>query len=121
MSYATLKANAHNRIRSTFGTDADGAQLYVWHSGAQVTAYQSSGARGRNLLSAILVKDDTITVNATKSEFTTAPVPGDSISLGTVLASARTLRIDAVKTKHGQPWYELDLIDPNVATTAPAA
>lgn len=121
MSYATRKKNAHNRIRSTFGTDADAAQLYVWHNGTQVNAYQPSGSRGRNLLATLIVKDETITVHATKAEFATVPVPGDTLLMGTTLASARSLRIDAVKTTNIQPWYEIDLIDPNVATTAPAA
>jgi hypothetical protein len=121
MSYATRKKTAHNRIRSTFGVDADASQLYVWHNGTQVTAYQPSGSRGRNLLASLIVKDETITVHATKEEFTTVPVPGDTLLMGTTQASARSLRIDAVKTTHIQPWYELDLIDPNVATTAPAA
>lgn len=121
MSYATLKRNAHNRIRSVFGTNADGEQLYVWHNGTQVTAYQPSGSRGRNLLASIIVKDETITVHATKAEFTSVPVPGDTLLMGTAQATARSLRIDAVKTTHIQAWYEIDLIDPNVATTAPAA
>jgi hypothetical protein len=117
MNYAQRKAQAHNRIRSTFGTDETGAQLYVWHAGAQVTAYQSGGTRGRNVLAQILVKDDTLTITATKAEFTTVPVPGAEVKLGTALATARTLRIDSVRTKHGQPWYELELLDPNLATT----
>lgn len=121
MSYATRKTRAHSRIRTTFGTDEDGAQLYVWHSGTQVTAYQSGGSRGRNILAQILVKDDTLTVVATKSEFTAVPVPNDEIKLGTALATARTLRVDTVRTKHGQPFYELELLDPNLATTAAAA
>lgn len=121
MGYATRKMNAHNRIRAVFGTDASAAQLYVWHNGTQVTAYQPSGSRGRNLLATLIVRDETITVHATKAEFATAPAPGDTLLMGTTQASARSLRIDAVKTTHIQPWYEIDLIDPNVATTAPAA
>lgn len=117
MNYASRKALAHNRIRSTFGTDESGLQLYVWHSGARVTAYQSGGTRGRNVLAQILVKDDTLTITATKAEFTSVPVPGDEVKLGTVLATARTLRVDSVRTKHGQPFYELELLDPNLATT----
>lgn len=121
MSYATRKKNAHNRIRVVFGTDVEASQLYVWHNGTQVTAYQSSGSRGRNLLSTLITKDETVTVHATKAEFAAVPVPGDALLLGTTQASARTLRIDSVKTTHIQPWYEIDLIDPNVATTAAAA
>lgn len=96
-------------------------QLYVWHSGARIVAYQSGGTRGRNVLEQILVKDDTLTVVATKAEFAAVPVPNDEIKFGTVLATARTLRIDSVRTKHGQPFYELELLDPNLATTAAAA
>lgn len=117
MTYARRKALAHNRISETFGTDESGLQLYVWHSGAQVTAYQSGGTRGRNILAQILVKDDTLTVVATKADFTAVPVPGDEIKLGTALTTARTLRIDSVRTKHGQPFYELELLDPNLAYT----
>lgn len=117
MTYARRKALAHNRIRETFGTDETGLQLYAWHAGARVTAYQSGGTRGRNILAQILVKDDTLTITATKSEFTTIPVPGAEIKLGTALTTARTLRIDSVRTKHGQPWYELELLDPNLADT----
>lgn len=121
MGYAQRKKNAHDRIRVTFGTNADGAQLYVWHNGMQVTAYQPSGSRGRNLVATLIVKDETITVHATKAEFTSAPVPGDTLLMGTAQSAARSLRIDAVKTTNIQPWYEIDLIDPNTATTAPAA
>lgn len=121
MSYAARRARAHGRIRTTFGTDESGVQLYVWHSGARIVAYQSGGTRGRNVLEQILVKDDTLTVVATKAEFAAVPVPNDEIKFGTVLATARTLRIDSVRTKHGQPFYELELLDPNLATTAAAA
>lgn len=121
MSYATRKKNAHNRIRVVFGTDVDASQLYVWHNGTQVTAYQPSGSRGRDLLNSLIVKSDTVTVHATKAEFTSVPVPGDTVNMGTSLGTARKMRIDSVKTTHIQPWYEIDLIDPNVATTAAAA
>ena len=121
MGYATRLKNAHTRIRSTFGTNEDAEQLYVWHNNVQVTAYQPAGTRARNLIAQVLVKDDSITVHATKDEFTSVPVPGDTIKMGTTLATARTLRIDGVKTTHIRPFYELDLIDPNVATTAAVA
>jgi hypothetical protein len=119
MSYATRKAATHGRIRSKFGTDADGAQLYVWHAGARITAYQSSGNRGRSILNQILVKDETMSVVATATEFTRAPVAGDEIKLGTTLTTARTLRLDSFRSKHGQPFYELELLDAKLATTAP--
>jgi hypothetical protein len=110
---------AHNRIRVTFGTNAEGEQLYCWHSGAQVTCNQPGGTRGRQLLQEILVKDETLTIHATKAEFTIAPKPGDNIQMGTTLATARTLRIDSVKTTHMWAHYEIDMLDPNLATTEP--
>lgn len=120
MSYAARRKAAHDRIRVMFGTDVDAAQLYVWHNGAQITAYQSNGRRGRSILNQILVKDDTISVVATKDEFTAVPVPNDEIKMGMTLATARTLRIDTVSTTHVSPSYELELIDPNQSTTAAA-
>lgn len=121
MNYAQRRANAHARARSKFGTDADGAQLYCWHAGTQVACYQSSGNRGRALLNAILVKDETLSIIATKADFTTTPKPGDELKLGTTLATARTLRIDSVRTTHISPSYDIELLDPKLATTAPAA
>ena len=121
MSHANRLSAAHNRIRSRFGTDTAEDQLYCWHSGAQVTCYQPGGTRGRNILSQILARDESLTLHATKSEFTTVPKPGDDLLLGTTQATARTLRIDTVKTTHIRPFYEIELIDPNTATTAAAA
>ena len=71
MTYAQRIAAAHGRIRSKFGTDASGAQLYVWHNNVQIHAYQPSGKNGRNLMAQIIVKDDTVSVIATKAQFAT--------------------------------------------------
>jgi hypothetical protein len=65
-----------------------------------------------------VIRDELVLVVATKAMFATVPKPGDSIKLGTVLATARTLRVDDVKTTAIRPFYELSLIDPNTATTA---
>lgn len=121
MNHAARLARAHGRIRSKFGQNEDEEQLYCWHNSTRVTCYQPGGTRARDIISQILVKNDSLTIHATKSEFTAVPVPGDSIQLGTALASARTLRIDSVRTTHIRPFYELELIDAKLATTAPAA
>ncbi len=120
MNYASRRSNAHSRIRSRFGSDADGNQLYCWHAGTQINCYQSNGSRGRGILNALLVKDETLTIHATKAQFTAVPVPGDEIKLGTALATARTLRVDSVRTTNVFPNYEIELLDPNLATTAAA-
>ncbi len=118
MGHASRLARLHERCRSKFGTDTDDAQLYCWHNGAQVTCYQPGGTRGRTILNQLLTRDESLVIHATKSEFTSVPVPGDTILLGTAQATARSLRIDNVKTTHIRPFYELELIDPNTATTA---
>lgn len=118
MNYATRGAGIHDRCAAKFGVNADGEQLYVWHSGTQVAAYQPSGMRTRDILAMSLTRDETITVHATKSTFTAVPVPGDIIHFGTALATARRLRCTDVKTTHVRPFYELSLVDPNTATTA---
>ena len=118
MTYAQRIALAHGRIRTKFGTVSDTAMLYVWHNGAQVRCYESTGRTQRNLLASIVVKDETLTVNATKAEFTTVPQTGDEVKFGTTLATARTLRIDSIQTNTIRPFYALDLIDPNKEATA---
>jgi hypothetical protein len=118
MTYAQRIASAHGRIRTKFGTVSDTAMLYVWHNGAQVRCYESTGRNQRNLLASIVVKDETLTVNATKAEFTTVPQTGDEVKFGTTLATARTLRIDSIQTNTIRPFYALDLIDPNKEATA---
>ena len=74
----------------------------------------------RRILNALLVKDETLTIHATKSEFTSVPVTGDEIKLGATLATARSLRVDSVRTTNVFPNYEIELLDPNLATTAAA-
>ncbi len=118
MTYAQRIAAAHGRIRSKFGTDASGAQLYVWHNNVQIPCYESTGRTQRDLLASIVVKDQTLTVNATKAAFTTAPQTGDEVKFGTFLATAATLRIDSIQTNTIRPFYVLDLIDPNKEATA---
>jgi len=119
MNYAQRRAATHARARTKFGTDADGAQMYVFHNGATIACYQSSGVRGRGILSQLLVKEDTLTVHAAKTDFTAVPLPGDAIKIGLTLATSRTLRIDSVNPGSTvSPSYELDLMDPNLATTA---
>ena len=118
MTYAQRIASAHGRIRTKFGTDATGAQLYVWHNGAQIAAYQPTGKNSRNLMAQIIVKDDTVSVIATKAQFTTVPKINDEIKMGTVLATAIVYRIDSVTTTHIRPFYDLELIDPNMEVTA---
>ena len=118
MSFSSRLALAHGRARSKFGTNEAGLQLYCWHNGVQIDCYQPGGTRGRNILNQILVKDESMTIHATKSQFTTVPKPDDELKLGTTLASAVSLRIDSAKTTHIRPFYEIELIDPNLATTA---
>jgi hypothetical protein len=118
MSYASRLASIHGRARTKFGVNAAGEQLYVWHAGTQIACYQPGGSRGRALLNQLITRDETLTVHATKATFTAVPVPGDEIKMGTSLATAQTLRIDSVKTTHIRPFYEIEMIDPNVATTA---
>ena len=118
MTYAQRIAAAHGRIRSKFGTDASGAQLYVWHNNVQIHAYQPSGKNGRNLMAQIIVKDDTVSVIATKAQFATVPKINDEIKMGTVLATAVIYRIYSVTTTHIRPFYDLELIDPNMEATA---
>ena len=118
MTYASRIAAAHGRIRNKFGSVTATENLYVWHSGAQIPCYESTGRNQRNLLASIVVKDETMTVHATKAAFTTAPQTGDEVKFGTTLATAVTLRIDTIQTNTIRPFYALDLIDPNKAVTA---
>lgn len=116
MNLAQRRASAHLRIRSKFGQNADRQQLYCWHNNTQITCYQPDGTRGRGVLSQLLVKDETITIHATRAEFSAEPKPHDDLTLGTAQSSARALRITKVNTTHSQPFYEIELIDPNLST-----
>ena len=118
MTYAQRIAAAHGRIRNKFGAVTQTENLYIWHQGTQIPCYESTGRTQRNLLAAMVVKDETLTVNATKAAFTTAPQTGDEVKFGTTFATAATLRIDSIQTNTIRPFYALDLIDPNKATTA---
>lgn len=118
MTYASRIAAAHSRIRNKFGAVTATENLYVWHKGAQIPCYESTGRNQRNLLAAMVVKDETLTVHATKAAFTTAPETGDEVKFGITLATARALRIDSIQTNTIRPFYALDLIDPNKAVTA---
>lgn len=118
MTYASRIAAAHGRIRNKFGAVTQTENLYIWHQGTQIPCYESTGRTQRDLLASIVVKDQTLTVNATKAAFTTAPQTGDEVKFGTILATAVTLRIDSIQTNTIRPFYALDLIDPNKATTA---
>ena len=118
MNYSLRLKNLHSRCVSKFGADAAGQQLYVWHAGTRVMVYQPSGTRTRDILAQSLVRDEMINVIATKDQFTAAPKPGDVAHLGTDFSGARKLRITDVKTTHIRPFYELTLMDPNLATTA---
>jgi len=118
MTYASRIAAAHGRIRNKFGAVTGTENLYVWHKGAQIPCYESTGRNQRNLLAAMVVKDETLTVHATKAAFTTAPETGDEVKFGITLATARTLRIDSIQTNTIRPFYALDLIDPNKEATA---
>ena len=118
MLYAQRLAAAHGRIRNKFGAVTETENLYVWHKGAQVPCYQSTGRTQRNLMTAMIVNEAAITVCATKIAFTSVPVVGDEVKYGTALATAQVLRIDTVNTTAIRPFYELDLIDPNKEETA---
>jgi hypothetical protein len=109
---------AHDRIRDTFGVKESGDQLYVWHLGAQIRCYQPGGTRQRNLIGALLAKNNNITIHATKEDFTTVPAPGQTITFGTAVDTAATYRIDSVQTTELRPFYELELVDTNQAATA---
>lgn len=118
MGYAARLRMAHDRIRDTFGVKESGDQLYIWHEGTAIRCYQPGGTRQRNLISALLAKNNNVTVHATKEDFASVPTPGQSIQFGTALASAATFRIDSVQTTELRPFYELELVDTNQATTA---
>jgi hypothetical protein len=59
-----------------------------------------------------------VSVIATKAQFTTVPKINDEIKMGTVLATAVVYRIDSVTTTQIRPFYDLELIDPNMEATA---
>jgi len=118
MTYAQRIASAHGRIRTKFGAVTQTENLFVWHNNTQIPCYESTGRTQRDLLASIVVKDQTLTVNATKAAFTTVPQTGDEVKFGTTLATAATLRIDSIQTNTIRPFYALDLIDPNKEATA---
>jgi len=118
MSYARRLRLAHDNIRNTFGVKESGDQLYIWHTGVEIRCYQPGGTRDRTLIGQLLAKNANITVHATKEDFTSVPVPGQTVQFGTTLATALPYRIDSVKTTELRPFYELELLDTNQATTA---
>jgi glutamate 5-kinase len=118
MTYAARIARAHERIRNKFGAVSDTAKLYLWHNGVAVRCYESTGGVQRKLMAALVVKEDAITVIATKADFATVPETGQDVKFGTVLATAKTYRMMVADTKEIRPFYEIDLVDPNKSTTA---
>ena len=118
MNYAQRIASAHGRIRNKFGKDAAGEQLYLWHNNVQIPCYESTRRGRRDLMEAIVVKEETLSVIATKNLFTQVPIPGDDVKFGLTLATAQSLRIDTIATTTIRPFYELELMDPNKAVTA---
>lgn len=118
MGYAARLAKAHLRIRDTFGVKESGEELFLWHQGAAIRCYQPGGTKQRSLIGALLAKNDTITIHATKSHFVSAPETGQTIQFGTTLATANSYRIDSVQTTELRPFYEIELMDTNQAVTA---